>query len=112
MTRQATPFLVSDLKALIKAHGATQSVRKLETFALSGQVLKHCCAQQNFGAFGCRTLLNEQTGSFTLTVYRTKSTVSTLLTYHLTLISLPPNQADGYGQRDQQSHPKDYLFRS
>ncbi len=34
-TRQGNAFLVSDLKALIKAHGTTQLVRKLETCTYS-----------------------------------------------------------------------------
>ncbi|PQO10369.1 recombinase, partial [Shigella flexneri] len=56
---------------------------------------------------------NEQTGSFTLTVYRTKSTVSTLLTYHLTPhLTATLIRLMDMVKRDQQSHPKDYLFQA
>lgn len=114
VTRQATPFLVSDLKALIKAHGTTQSVRKLRDLCIIWTGFETLLRSAELRRIRMQDLvLNEQTGSFTLTVYRTKSTVSTLLTYHLTPhLTATLIRLMGMVKRDQQSHPKDYLFQA
>ncbi len=114
VTRQATPFMVTDLKALIKKHITTQSVRKLRDLCLIWTGFETLLRSAEIRRIRMGDLvLNEKTGSFTLTVYRTKSTVSTLLTYHLT-----PNltatliRLMGMVGRDQNSHPQDYLFQA
>ncbi|KAA0553004.1 tyrosine-type recombinase/integrase [Citrobacter braakii] len=114
VTRQATPFMVTDLKALIKAHSTTQSVRKLRDLCLIWTGFETLLRSAEIRRIRMEDLvLDEKTGGFTLTVYRTKSTVSTLLTYHLTPnLTATLRRLMGMVGRDQYSHPKDYLFQA
>jgi len=114
VTRQATPFMITDLKALIKSHRTTRSVRKLRDLCLIWTGFETLLRSAELRRIRMEDLvLDVQTGSFTLTVYRTKTNISTLLTYHLTpQLSANLLRLMDMVRRDQHSHPKDYLFQA
>lgn len=114
VTRQATPFMLTDLKALIKAHSTTQSVRKLRDLCMVWTGFETLLRSAELRRIRMEDLVfNEQTGSFTLTVYRTKTEINTLLTYHLSPnLTATLRRLMGMVKKDQYSHPKDYLFQA
>lgn len=114
VTRQATPFMLTDLKALIKAHSTTQSVRKLRDLCMVWTGFETLLRSAELRRIRMEDLVfDEQTGSFTLTVYRTKTEINTLLTYHLSPnLTATLRRLMGMVKKDQYSHPKDYLFQA
>lgn len=84
-TKQATPFLIGDLKALIKLRSTTNSVRKLRDLCLIWTGFETLLRSSEIRRIRLKDLsLDSMTGEFNLTVYRTKTNISTLLTYRLT----------------------------
>lgn len=113
-TKQATPFLIGDLKALIKLRSTTNSVRKLRDLCLIWTGFETLLRSSEIRRIRLKDLsLDSMTGEFNLTVYRTKTNISTLLTYRLTrqltncLLRLM-----NLVKMDQHSHPDEYLFQS
>ncbi|ECW7126339.1 tyrosine-type recombinase/integrase [Escherichia coli] len=113
-TKQATPFLIGDLKALIKLRSTTNSVRKLRDLCLIWTGFETLLRSSEIRRIRLKDLsLDSMTGEFNLTVYRTKTNISTLLTYRLTrqltncLLRLM-----NLVKMDQHSHPDEYLFQA
>ncbi len=80
-TKQATPFLIGDLKALIKLRSTTNSVRKLRDLCLIWTGFETLLRSSEIRRIRLKDLsLDSMTGEFNLTVYRTKTNISTLLT--------------------------------
>lgn len=113
-TKQATPFLIEDLRALIKLRGTTRSVRKLRDLCLIWTGFETLLRSSELRRIRLKDLsLDSSTGEFNLTVYRTKTSINTLLTYRLThqltncllrlmkLVSIDPS-----------THPEEYLFQA
>lgn len=114
VTKQATPFLITDLKALIKAHSATRSVRKLRDLCLIWTGFETLLRSSEIRRIRMQDLvLDDMTGEFTLTVYRTKTDISTVVTYRLTSrLSSSLLRLMNQVKMDSKSHPGAYLFQA
>ncbi|MGV7963774.1 tyrosine-type recombinase/integrase [Photorhabdus tasmaniensis] len=114
VTRQATPFLINDLKRLIKSHGTTRSVRKLRDLCLIWTGFETLLRSSEIRRIRMEDLeLDDMTGEFTLTVYRIKTDISTVITYRLTAqLSTCLLRLMGMVKMDRHSHPKAYLFQA
>ena len=114
VTGQATPFLMKDLKRLIELYSHTRSVRQLRDLCLIWIGFETLLRSAEIRRIRMEDLkIDNMTGEFTLSVYRTKTSVNTNLSYCLTpqLSSCLMRLMNMVG-KDQFSHPKAFLFQA
>lgn len=114
VTRQATPFMLDDLKKLIALHTDTNSVRKLRDLCLIWLGFETLLRSVEIRRIRFQDLrLEDMSLEFTLSVYRTKTTVSTNLSYRLsTQLTTSLLRLMNMVGRDARSHPGEFLFQA
>lgn len=84
VTQQAQPFLLTDLQQLIRLHGKTNSVKILRDLSMIWLGFETLLRSAEIRRIRLRHLkVNDDCTGLKLTVFRTKSSSNTLLTYDL-----------------------------
>jgi len=114
VTRQATPFMLPDLKKLIALYAGTHSVRKLRDLCLIWLGFETLLRSVEIRRIRFQDLrLDDMSLEFTLSVYRTKTTASTNLSYRLSpQLSTSLLRLMNLVGKDGRTHPTEFLFQA